>query len=397
MSRVTPGAIGNFSSTPSGTQDVNLTQVGGVGFSLGQQLAALSLPIVLTAAQLTTLTPPAAITGFATSAKQDTIIGHLDGVESSLTTIIGHVDGIEGLLGGTLTVQATNLDIRDLVQTQDNIRIWGNTVGDGTGTNKVIRTDSDGDVLIHVPDAANGQFGNTDAQSATLTSYMFMVELFGFNGSTWDRLRSDIANGLDVDVTRSALPSGASTLAEQQTQTASLSVIDDWDESDRAKVNIIVGQAGITAGAGAVAVNTPRVTLSSDDPAVVALQILDNAISGSEMQVDVVGALPAGTNNIGKVDHVISGIGHGVKTVTTAGTDVALSASQACKKVVIQAQTDNTGLIAVGATGVDATIATGTGIVLTAGDVFVLQIDNLEDIFIDSTVSGEGVRYTYFT
>ena len=27
---------------------------------------------------------------------------------------------------------------------------------------------------------------------------------------------------------------------------ASLSVLDDWDESDRAKVNIIVGQAGIT-------------------------------------------------------------------------------------------------------------------------------------------------------
>jgi hypothetical protein len=35
---------------------------------------------------------------------------------------------------------------------------------------------------------------------------------------------------------------------------------------------------------------------------VTALQILDNAISGSEMQVDVVAALPAGTNNIGDVD-----------------------------------------------------------------------------------------------
>lgn len=35
----------------------NLSQVGGSSFSLGQQLAAASLPIVLTAAQLTTLTP----------------------------------------------------------------------------------------------------------------------------------------------------------------------------------------------------------------------------------------------------------------------------------------------------------------------------------------------------
>jgi hypothetical protein len=33
-----------------------------------------------------------------------------------------------------------------------------------------------------------------------------------------------------------------------------------------------------------------------------AVQIIDNAISGNEMQVDVVAALPAGTNNIGDVD-----------------------------------------------------------------------------------------------
>lgn len=44
----------------------------------------------------------------------------------------------------------------------------------------------------------------------------------------------------DVDVASSVLPTGASTLAEQQTQTASLSVLDDWDESDRAKTNSIL-------------------------------------------------------------------------------------------------------------------------------------------------------------
>lgn len=43
--------------TPSGTQDVNLTKVGGTSFALGQQLAAASLPVVLTAAQISTLTP----------------------------------------------------------------------------------------------------------------------------------------------------------------------------------------------------------------------------------------------------------------------------------------------------------------------------------------------------
>lgn len=42
--------------------------------ALGQALAAASVPVVLTAAQVSTLTPPAAISGFATSAKQDTQI-----------------------------------------------------------------------------------------------------------------------------------------------------------------------------------------------------------------------------------------------------------------------------------------------------------------------------------
>jgi hypothetical protein len=69
-------------------------------------------------------------------------------------------------------------------------------------------------------------------------------------------------NELQVDIVSGtiSLPTGASTLAEQQSQTTHLSNI-------------------------ATSVGT-----------------LDNAISGSEMQVDVVGALPAGTNNIGDVD-----------------------------------------------------------------------------------------------
>jgi hypothetical protein len=108
-------------------------------------------------------------------------------------------------------------------------------------------------------------------------------------------------------------------------------------------------------------------------------------------------SLPAGTNAIGKVDHNISGIGHGLKTVTTAGTDEALAGSTTCKKVLVQAQTDNTGWIAIGSSGVDATVATGSGFLLGPGDAYEFEIDNLADVYIDSTVNGEGVRYTYFT
>lgn len=98
-----------------------------------------------------------------------------------------------------------------------------------------------------------------------------------------------------------------------------------------------------------------------------------------------------------KVGHNKSGIGHGVKVVTTAGSHEPLAASTDCKVVIIQAQTDNTGDIAVGASGVDATVATGNGVLLDAGEKIMLEVDNLADIFIDATVSGEGARYLYLT
>jgi hypothetical protein len=66
-----------------------------------------------------------------------------------------------------------------------------------------------------------------------------------------------------------------------------LQVIDDWDESDRAKVNLIASQAGIDGNSGAVTAKTPRVTLASDDPAVVSLGNIDNAVDGSYLNVNI--------------------------------------------------------------------------------------------------------------
>ena len=43
----------------------------------------------------------------------------------------------------------------------------------------------------------------------------------------------------------------------------------------------------------------------------------------------------------------------------------------------------------------DATASTGDGVTLAAGETLTLPIDNLADVYIDATVNGEGVRYTY--
>jgi hypothetical protein len=71
------------------------------------------------------------------------------------------------------------------------------------------------------------------------------------------------------------LPTGASTSANQTTANTALSgiqtaveIMDDWDESDRAKVNPIVGQAGVAGGSGALGATTQRVVLATDQPAI---------------------------------------------------------------------------------------------------------------------------------
>lgn len=167
------------------------------------------------------------------------------------------------------------------------------------------------------------------------------------------------------------------TLATDDTNAAamntSLAILDDWDESDRAKVNPIAGQAGVAGGSGTVSALTQRVVLATDV------------------------ALPAGTNIIGRTGHDITGIGDGRTTVTTAGTRVVLASSTSCKKVDIAALVGNTGIVVVGGSTVVASAGTRQGIPLYAGDIYSLEIDNLNDVYLDSTVNGEGVSYTYYT
>lgn len=81
---------------------------------------------------------------------------------------------------------------------------------------------------------------------------------------------------------------------------------------------------------------------------------------------------------------------HGQKTVTTAGTEVALTTSKSLKSgVMIKALTSNTGIIYVGLNPVTSS----TGFELLPGESVFLEIYNSSLIYIDSSVSSEGVSY----
>lgn len=95
---------------------------------------------------------------------------------------------------------------------------------------------------------------------------------------------------------------------------ASLDVIDDWDETDRAKVNLIVGQAGVQGNSGAVSANTQRVTLATDV------------------------ALPAGTNVIGHViNDANSGVDIGDVTINNAAGAAAVNVQDGGNSLTVDA------------------------------------------------------------
>lgn len=64
-----------------------------------------------------------------------------------------------------------------------------------------------------------------------------------------------------------------------------------------------------------VTVTSGAITETNSAAIKTAVETIDNAIAGTEMQVDVVAALPAGTNNIGDVDVVSSALPTGASTL----------------------------------------------------------------------------------
>ncbi len=89
-------------------------------------------------------------------------------------------------------------------------------------------------------------------------------------------------------------------------------------------------------------------------------------------------------------------LNNGAKNVTTAGTAVQLSTSSLpCEELLIQAKRTNTGRIYVGGLGI--TNDDTTGVYLLAGQTIPMTPQNLNRVYLNSSVNGEGVTYTYLT
>lgn len=92
----------------------------------------------------------------------------------------------------------------------------------------------------------------------------------------------------------------------------------------------------------------------------------------------------------------VDSLGDGRKNVTAAGTAEALvDTSTPCQWVVCTAYTNNTSYVVVGGSTVVAALATRRGAPLAASDPCTILINDVQKVYIDALVSGEGVTFFY--
>ena len=143
-----------------------------------------------------------------------------------------------------------------------------------------------------------------DSANPTTTSVGSHLLGYDSGNTNWNRVEVDDAGHLQIDVLSitagdnnignvdiasiaagdnnignvdiaSALPAGSNTIgvvdlgstdnAVLDAIAASLSVLDDWDDSDYANVNLNIAGSDIAANAGTMSATTPRVTIATDD------------------------------------------------------------------------------------------------------------------------------------
>ena len=290
--------------------------------ALGQALAAASTPVVLTAAQISTLTPqtnaitdaqiratPLPISGTVTTGGlTDTQIRATAlPVSLSATTITGSVAVTGALTDAQLRATDVKVSLDGEVvpvtgtffQATQPISASALPLPSGaaieSGNLASIKTNTDKiPALGQALAAASTPVVLTAAQISTLTPQTNAITDAQIRATPLPISGTVTTGGLtDTQIRATALPVSGTVSANATLSAETTKVI--------GTVNIAATQA-VTANAG-TNLNTSALSLETTQNAIkTAVEILDNAISGSEMQVDVVAPLPAGTNNIGGVD-----------------------------------------------------------------------------------------------
>ena len=126
-----------------------------------------------------------------------------------------------------------------------------------------------------------------DSGNPTTTSVGSHLLGYDSGNTNWNRVEVDDVGHLQIDVVSSALPSGGATAANQATIIGHVDGIETLITSTNSKID--------TFDAVLDAIKTDTQEIEE------AVETIEGAVSGSEMQVDVVASLPAGSAAIGKL------------------------------------------------------------------------------------------------
>ena len=242
----------------------------------------------------------------------------LDDIAAKLGTIDADTSALAGAISGTeVQVDIVTMPAVDTELTTADLDTGGGTdtravvglVGSASGGGQIIPGSATDGLLVNL--------GSNNDVTVTGT-----VNLGATDNAVLDNIDADIGHLTTIVDGLEGL------LTTIDADTSTLAAVDYATGADVASLGVVGGGAEATA---------LRVTLASDSTGVVSvddngasltvdnagLTALNGAISGTEVQVDVVGALPAGTNAIGKLA-ANSGVDIGDVDVTSisAGTNV---------------------------------------------------------------------------
>mgnify|MGYP000943516601 CR=1 FL=1 len=319
-------------------------------------------------------------TGLATSAKQDTIIGHVDGIETLLgtidadtsnistkiDTIVGHVDGLETLIGTTNTTLTTidgRVDgIEGLLTTIDgdtgnivtSVQLLDDTVAtDGSatptkgilmagqdGTNaQTIKTDSSGELQVDVLTMPTTTVTATDLDIRPLVNTdVVTAELSSVDNAVLDTIAAkDFATQATLAAMNAKMVSGTDIGDVTINNASGASAVNIQDGGNTITVDGTVGVSGTVAVTQSgtwdeVGINDSGNSITVDyattgsGTATGALRVeLPTNGTGVIATVGAVtaitNALPAGTNAIGKLS-ANSGVDIGDVDVTSVSGTV---------------------------------------------------------------------------
>lgn len=339
-------------------------------------------------------------TGAATSAKQDTVIGHVDGIEGLLTTIDGDTGNI-----------STKIDT---------------VAGAVSGSEMQVDIVSAPTLTVNAHAVTNAGTFAVQVDGSALTSLQLIDDVVYVDDADWtdDTSKHLLVGGVyqgtphtvtDGDVT----PFLTDANGRLAVSNAALTELAAAINSDKVDVNIASGNitgfatsANQTTIIGHVDGIEGLLTTIDADTGTIA-----GAVSGSEMQVDVVAALPAGNNNIGNVDvvtlpaipagtnnigdvdiltEVSSSFDHGSnRDVDTAAEQITASSIAAKFGVTVKAATSNTGIIYVGNSDVTAGTTDATdGFELYPGESITLPVNNANLVYVIASANNQIVYWT---